>query len=218
MRAVRVERVQVGGSGEASEKQPRVVAAGQIRAVARLPNHRDAGGDRLLPGVAVRPMPAHAGIRVAAEFEDVGYRCDRQRAVDVTVTVRARTSGVARGCVGSAQVLKPCGCDEEAVSADTGVLWTAAVKPGNLPELRSFAAGIRRDLATLINGLTVEHASGTLEGDVSRIKRLNRDGCERAAFELLRTQIPLATCTTSHHQRQSPEPYGLQPGFHHASC
>jgi transposase len=63
---------------------------------------------------------------------------------------------------------------------------------GDLPELRSFAAGIRRDLSAVINGLTLEHSSGAVEGNVTRVKRLKRDGYGRAKFDLLRAQKLIA--------------------------
>jgi transposase len=68
-----------------------------------------------------------------------------------------------------------------------------AVEADDLPELRSLATGIRRDLTAAINGLTLEHSPGAVEGSVTRIKRLKRDGYGRANFELLRAQILLAT-------------------------
>jgi hypothetical protein len=43
--------------------------------------------------------------------------------------------------------------------------WLEAVEADDLPELRSFAAGIRRDLSAVINGLTLEHSSGWGECD-----------------------------------------------------
>ncbi len=70
--------------------------------------------------------------------------------------------------------------------------WLENVEADDLPELRSFATGIRRDLAAIINGLTLEHNSGAVEGNVTRIKRLKRDGYGRANFELLRARIQLA--------------------------
>jgi len=70
--------------------------------------------------------------------------------------------------------------------------WLDAVEADDLPELRSLAAGIRRDLAAVINGLTLEHSSGAVEGNVTRIKRLKRDGYGRANFDLLRIQTLLA--------------------------
>jgi transposase len=66
------------------------------------------------------------------------------------------------------------------------------VEAGDLPELRSLAASIRRDLPAVINGLTLEHNSGAVEGNVTRVKRLKRDSYGRASFDLLRAQILLA--------------------------
>jgi transposase len=62
------------------------------------------------------------------------------------------------------------------------------VEADDLPELRSLAAGMRLDLPAVINGLTLEHSSGAVEGNVTRIKR---DGDGRANFDLLRAQILL---------------------------
>jgi transposase len=70
--------------------------------------------------------------------------------------------------------------------------WLEAVEADDLPELRSFAVGIRRDLAAVTNGLTLEHSSGAVEGNVTRIKRIKRDGYGRANFDLLRAQILIA--------------------------
>ncbi len=64
--------------------------------------------------------------------------------------------------------------------------WLDAVEADDLPELRSLAAGMRRDLQAIINGLTLEHSSGAVEGNVTRVKRLKRDGYGRANFDLLR--------------------------------
>lgn len=70
--------------------------------------------------------------------------------------------------------------------------WLEAVEADDLPELRSLAAGMRRDLHAIINGLTLEHSSGAVEGNVTRVKRLKRDGYGRANFDLLRAQILIA--------------------------
>ncbi|WP_216902168.1 transposase [Nocardia alni] len=71
--------------------------------------------------------------------------------------------------------------------------WRDAVEADDLPELHSLAIGMRRDLTAIINGLTTEHSSGAVEGNVTRVKRLKRDGYGRANFDLLRAQILLAT-------------------------
>jgi transposase len=70
--------------------------------------------------------------------------------------------------------------------------WLETVEADDLPELRSLAAGMRRDLTAIINGLTLEHSSGAVEGNVTRVKRLKRDGYGRANFDLLRAQILVA--------------------------
>ena len=67
--------------------------------------------------------------------------------------------------------------------------WLEAVEADDLPELRSLATGMRRDLPAVINGLTLEHSSGAVEGNVTRVKRIKRDGYGRANFDLLRAQI-----------------------------
>jgi hypothetical protein len=49
--------------------------------------------------------------------------------------------------------------------------WIGAVD-ADLPALRSFTAGLRRDLAAVVAGLTLEYNSGAVEGIVNRIKQL----------------------------------------------
>jgi transposase len=58
--------------------------------------------------------------------------------------------------------------------------WREAVEADALPELRSLATGMRCDLSAVINGLTLEHNSGAVEGNVTRVERLTRDGYGRA--------------------------------------
>jgi transposase len=70
--------------------------------------------------------------------------------------------------------------------------WLETVEADDLPELRSLAAGLRRDLAAVINGLTLEHSSGAVEGNVTRVKRIKRDGYGRANFDLLKAQMLIA--------------------------
>ena len=70
--------------------------------------------------------------------------------------------------------------------------WLEAAEADDLPELRSLAAGMRRGLEAVVNGLTLEHNSGAVEGNVTRVKRLKRDGYGRANFDLLRAQIVAA--------------------------
>lgn len=66
-----------------------------------------------------------------------------------------------------------------------------AVEADDLPALQSLAIGMRRDLAAVINGLTLEHNSGAVEGAVTRAKALKRQCYGRANFDLLRSRVLL---------------------------
>jgi hypothetical protein len=54
--------------------------------------------------------------------------------------------------------------------------------------LRSFAAGLKRDHAAVVNGLTLPYSSGAVEGNVNRIKTLKRQIC---------TAAPASICSAS---------------------
>ena len=71
--------------------------------------------------------------------------------------------------------------------------WITAVDLDDLPSLHSFTSGIRRDQAAVTNGLTLEHSSGAVEGNVCRIKALKRQMFGRANLDLLRKRILLST-------------------------
>ncbi|MFI7148437.1 ISL3 family transposase [Nonomuraea sp. NPDC050022] len=67
--------------------------------------------------------------------------------------------------------------------------WLAAVEADDIPQLHSFAKGIDRDLDAVINGLTLPHSSGAVEGNVTRVKAIKRSRYGRANFDLLRKII-----------------------------
>ena len=52
------------------------------------------------------------------------------------------------------------------------ISWMTSIDATGSPALRSFAAGLRRDLDAVTAGLTLEHNSGPVEGHVNRIKML----------------------------------------------
>jgi transposase len=52
--------------------------------------------------------------------------------------------------------------------------WQAAVTDGGIPRLVSFAAGLRRDEAAVVAGLTLPWSSGVVEGHNTRIKLIKR--------------------------------------------
>jgi transposase len=70
--------------------------------------------------------------------------------------------------------------------------WLIAVEVDDLPELRRFTTGLRRDYDAVLAGLTLEHSSGTVEGTVNKIKMLKRQMFGRANFDLLRKRVLLA--------------------------
>lgn len=71
--------------------------------------------------------------------------------------------------------------------------WIAAVDLADLPHLHSFTRGIRRDQPAVTNGLTLDHSSGAVEGNVCRVKALKRQMFGRANLDLLRKRILLST-------------------------
>lgn len=70
--------------------------------------------------------------------------------------------------------------------------WIAAVEADDLPDLHSFATGLKRDYDAVRNGLTLPHSSGAVEGTVNKIKMLKRQMFGRAKLDLLRKRILLA--------------------------
>ena len=67
--------------------------------------------------------------------------------------------------------------------------WFVAVDASGLQELRSFAAGLRRDEAAVRAGLSLPWSQGQVEGQVNRLKLIKRSGYGRANFELLRQRV-----------------------------
>jgi len=70
--------------------------------------------------------------------------------------------------------------------------WMDRVEQEAEPELRAFAAGLRRDLAVVTAGLTLSYSSGPVEGNVNRVKTIKRQMYGRANLDLLRRRVLLA--------------------------
>ncbi|MFF0042946.1 ISL3 family transposase [Streptomyces mirabilis] len=71
-------------------------------------------------------------------------------------------------------------------------VWLADVRLDGQREIRTLAAGIRRDRAAVLAALTTTFTSGAVEGNVTRIKLLKRQMYGRANFDLLRRRILLS--------------------------
>ena len=74
---------------------------------------------------------------------------------------------------------------------DTLTEWLAAVDH-DLPAMRSFTRGLRRDLEAVTAGLTLPYSSGAVEGTVNKIKARKMQLFGRAKPDLLRKLILLS--------------------------
>lgn len=54
-----------------------------------------------------------------------------------------------------------------------------------VPAMRSFAAGLKKDLDAVRAGLTEGWSNGPIEGFVDKLKLVKRQGYDRAGLELL---------------------------------
>jgi len=70
--------------------------------------------------------------------------------------------------------------------------WLTDVEASDLPHLKTFANGIRHDHNAVVNGLTLDHNSGAVEGAVNRLKVYKRQMYGRANFDLLRKRVLLS--------------------------
>jgi transposase len=67
--------------------------------------------------------------------------------------------------------------------------WLARVAESGLPELQSFAAGVEKDKDAVKAGLTWPINNGMVEGHVTKLKLIKRQGYGRAGFPLLRKRV-----------------------------
>jgi transposase len=67
--------------------------------------------------------------------------------------------------------------------------WLASASAGGIPELRRFALGLQGDLDAVRAGLTEPWSTGPVEGQITRLKLLKRQGYGRAGFALLRRRV-----------------------------
>lgn len=70
--------------------------------------------------------------------------------------------------------------------------WMASAEATGEPALKSFVTGLRADHDAVTAGLTLPWSSGSVEGNINRIKMLKRQMYGRASPDLLRLRILLA--------------------------
>jgi len=96
------------------------------------------------------------------------------------------TCSIAAVAYGLAQAFTQLVRERNAAALDG---WFAAVEESGLADLRSFAAGLRRDEAAVRAGLSLPWSQGQVEGQVNRLKLIKREGYGRANFDLLRHRV-----------------------------
>jgi transposase len=67
--------------------------------------------------------------------------------------------------------------------------WLAKVRASQIRELQGFVAGIERDKAAVLAGLTLPQNNGVVEGKVNQLKLIKRMMYGRAKFALLRQRV-----------------------------
>ena len=143
----------------------------------------------ITPGDATAGSPPHPAVRRV-----VGWITGRPGHLDPADAVflneiRARCPEVdaaVRHVAGFARMIKDLSGDRDTLAG-----WMDAVD-ADLPALRTFTAGLRRDLDAVTAGLTMQYNSGPVEGTVNSIKQLKASMYGRAQPDLLRKLILLA--------------------------
>lgn len=67
--------------------------------------------------------------------------------------------------------------------------WIESAQSCCIPELATFAGGLRRDRAEVEAALSTQWSNGQTEGQINRLKMLKRQMYGRAGFELLRRRV-----------------------------
>jgi transposase len=67
--------------------------------------------------------------------------------------------------------------------------WLEQVDRSPLTPLHAFVAGIAQDKAAVQAGLTSPWSQGQIEGQITRLKLIKRQGYGRARFDLLRKRV-----------------------------
>jgi transposase len=67
--------------------------------------------------------------------------------------------------------------------------WFEEVQKSDLPEIRTFARGVRQDEAAVRAAITLPWSNGQVEGRVSKLKLIKKQMYGRAKFDLLRRRV-----------------------------
>ena len=152
-----------------------------------------------VPATAAPPRRGHTRGAAAAPGTAggaAGHRVDHRPPSNLDPDDAARLQAIRARCpeldsavrhvAGFARMIKDLSGDENTLTK-----WMGAVD-ADLPALRSFTTGLRRDPDAVVAGLTMGYNSGAVEGTVNRIKQLKTAMHGRAKPDLLRKRILLA--------------------------
>ena len=67
--------------------------------------------------------------------------------------------------------------------------WREAVRAAEIPELQRFADGLNRERASVVAAFSLPYSNGPVEGSITRLKFIKRQGYGRAGFELLKRRV-----------------------------
>ena len=67
--------------------------------------------------------------------------------------------------------------------------WLEQCLKSGIPDLQTFAEGLKRDYAAMKAALTFPYSNGLVEGHVNRLKYIKRSMYGRGSFELLRQHV-----------------------------
>jgi transposase len=116
-----------------------------------------------------------------------------RRADDLNPRQQQLLAGVRSHCAQLDRLAEPVTGFAKMMTKRTGeqdlASWLDRVDADDQPELHTFAAGIRQDLAAVTAGLSLPYSSGATEGNVNRLKAIKRQMYGRASLDLLRKRV-----------------------------
>ena len=164
---------------------------GNVQAVERYVRQFRTADGRTRAGRAARPVPAASMVPKTRQI--TRWLLSRPSRLDADD--QARLAAVTAACPHLDALAGHIRTFAEIMTRRQGLLaledWLTAVEAGDLPELRSFANGIRRDQQAVTAGLALPYSSAAMEGNVNKIKMIKRQMYGRASFALLRKRVIL---------------------------
>jgi transposase len=164
---------------------------GSVQAVERYVRQFRAADGRTRAGKAPRPAPAAPPAPKTRQIT----RLLLTRPARLDPDDQARLAAIRASCPHLDALAAHIRSFAEMMTRRQGLLalddWLAQAEASDLPQLRSFANGIRRDQQAVTAGLALPYSSAAMEGNVNKIKMIKRQMYGRAGFDLLRKRVIL---------------------------